>query len=921
MRSMSDVEPITAVFEARLEPSTQGRHQVIVDSSFAATLRTEHERTFVASAFETGAGEEQLTRDLPNVGEDDLAALDDRGLVQVGTEVRPGMILIGKVTPREGAAPTNEEKLLRAIFGEALGPMRETSLRVPPGCFGVVAMAQQVEPDDDDGERARAEVTVSWERPLETGDVLLLAGEAVVVAGIEPLTADIAWSGDDGTVPVAKAAMARDVLHARSIGPYTPLTQQPARGREAFGGQPLDPGIAQTLATHAPWALWELLTVKSDAVSARARAYESLVRQNNPDVVPRPTPAPASGKGKDIFSFFAPASSAGPSDVLALQPETVSTLVAYLRALGLELGFDEAEVGVTLRSAAQIREDSHGEVKLPETVQAGTGKAVPGGLVCERIFGPVADYECSCGKYSRMKHRGVVCEECGVEVINSSVRRKRFGHITLTVPCLHPLLVDAVATLLGLNEEELREVVAGTRVLRADGDAWSTEPGEGTLGGRELWNALEALDLEAIDATEVGPRAELAEALADTERPATALMLEVVPVLPPELRPPGEQELGLDAAGITDGVRRLLNRNNRIRRLLELEAPAVILRNEATMLQRAVDELMVEGRRKKTLDGEDGPLLPSLLQFVDALWTDRLVAKTVDYSGVAHLYVDDSLEPDQCRVPSAMLMELFKPWAYGMLEAKGYTTTIKSAKRMVESGRPEGRMAIEAAAEGYPVLLTAGSTVLGRRVVIGDGAAIAVDRATAQRLGHHRVALHVPLMDQAALQCAELDDDASGASPPSDAGWLHRARQEGNLGRNAVAAALGRERDEVWDSLVALAVGRVPQELDEQELESWAQRMSARRDEAWARRDDRRAAEQEQEQPARNPHWDRSLGELEFTVKVARVLDTMGLTTIGQLCGRTEAELLKTRGIGRRELMEIKELLVSLDLGLGMRDA
>jgi len=900
---MPELAPISAAFDARTEPSSLDRRYAVIAQAFAAKLRTKHSRRFEVAAKKTVFGNERITRDVPNVGEDGLACLDDDGIVKKGIVVEPGMILVGKTTPIGSTELSPEEKLLRAIFGEAAGNERDTSLRVPPGCFGVVTKTRldTRSPDDaaeHDDPLVHASVEVAWERPLDVGDVLLIAGEPVVVAEIRSLSTDLAWSGGGSTVSVAKAAMARDVLHARSIGPYSPRSQQPTRGRERFGGQRLEPAQIERLAARSPWALWELLTIKSDSVSGRMRAYESIVKQENPDVLPRPaepSPVPASSSPageegrRDIFSFFERPAGLGPDEVPAVLPEALTTLVALLHALGLDLELRKAWVSSSLLPAEALREASHGVVLLAETVDPSTQQPIPGGLSCPKIFGPLKDYECACGKYKRMKHRGIVCEQCGVEVIQSKVRRERFGHVELAAPCLHPLLVPEVSLLLGPSEDELREVIAGRRVLAAEGDEWRTEPGESPRGGQAIWDALARVDLEAIDAIEAGPRADLASDLLRARLPATALMLPTVPVLPPGLRPV--------SSALTERYRVLVDRNARLR---ELEAPLAVVADEHAQLQLAIDRLMRD-----------------LAERADQIFATRVFEKRVDFSGIAHLVADPSLAHDECRLPQAMLVELFKPHAYGLLEAQGFVTTIKSAKRMVAAERPEALMAIVAASDGYPVLLMAGATVVSRRVQGWDAPAIAVDPSTARSLASHTVTVHVPLMHEAALQCASLEGLAS--DPTHAAGWLCRARWRGDLVASARTAALRGDRDDLGDPIVAAALGRPPAPIDDTELSAWAERERERRARAWERLSSP-AEDPADDGSTRNPNLDRRVDELELAVATANALQNAGIETIADLCRRTEMDVLELRGFRRRSLVELKQLLTALGLGFGMRD-
>ena len=281
---MTAPEPISEILNARIGDADLDRRYVVVDTAFAARLKTAHSKAFEISALRTPLGDEAITRNVPNVGEDDLASLDAEGLAKPGSDVRPGTLLVGKVTPLAGTALNPEEKLLRAIFGEKAGELRDTSLRAPPGCSGTVRSAG-LQPAGQDA-IASAKVIVAWERPLELGDVLVIGDERSTVADIRALDdADLLWGGGRASAPVAKLFSARDVLHARCIGPYSNVLSQPAFGRSAFGGQSVGRSQAELLAEHAPWALFEMLTYKADAVTQRVRAYEALVKLDNPKAV------------------------------------------------------------------------------------------------------------------------------------------------------------------------------------------------------------------------------------------------------------------------------------------------------------------------------------------------------------------------------------------------------------------------------------------------------------------------------------------------------------------------------------------------------------------------------------------------------------------------------------------------------------
>lgn len=585
---------------------------------------------------------------------------------------------------------------------------------------------------------------------------------------------------------------------------------------------------------------------------------------------------------RDIFSFFEkPKEREG--EVVATVVETVTVINAYVQAMGIRIGIRDRDVGATPMSAEQIREASFGEVLTPATFDETTLEPDAGGLFCRKTFGPAKDYECACGKYSRMKHRGVVCEVCEVEVIHSKVRRERFGHILLPGPCLNPLLVGAVATLLEQSEDAVR---SGARQAQ--------------------WDALAALDLESIEAMEAGPRADLAACLVAADVPATALMLETLPVLPPDLRPIVPVREGWAASDV----------NTHYQEVLRHRAPG-------PELEQAIERLFINEWADRPLT-DDGRTLRSLASLVDGWAQHKLFTKPVDYSGIAHLTVDPTLDEGECRVPRSMLVELYKPRAFGLLESMGYVTTIKSAKRMVEAGKPEAMQAIERASEGAVVLLATEARVIARRVRAWDAPAIAVDESTAQRLDALVVTLHVPLCDEAALQCDALDDHARPGGV-AGAGWLSRG---GSFVEAVVAAVGSGERDPMDDPLVSMAFGRAPPDPDPDALAQWREREQARQEAIRARDEaDLEQAKAEGMGPAgpagpagpEDPVLDYSVDELEVSVRLANALQNASIHYVRDICRRTEVEMLETKGFGRKELKELKELLADFGLTLGMQ--
>ncbi len=410
-------------------------------------------------------------------------------------------------------------------------------------------------------------------------------------------------------------------------------------------------------------------------------------------------------------------------------------------------------IRLSVASPEKIRERSFGEVKKPETINYRTFKPERDGLFCAKIFGPTKDYECNCGKYKRMKHRGIVCEKCGVEVIPSKVRRERLGHIDLACPVAHiwflKSLPSRIATLLDLTLKELERILYFEAYIVLDEgesdlvkgqilteekyrEAMEEHAGAFTVGmGAEA--AQELLASINIDELAASLRAEMIEATSEAKRKKVAkrlkiadafiqsgnrpewMILETIPVLPPELRPLVPLDGGRFATSdLNDLYRRVINRNNRLKRLMELRAPEVIIRNEKRMLQEAVDALFDNGRRGRAITGPNKRPLKSLsdmLKGKGGRFRQNLLGKRVDYSGRSVIVVGPELKLHQCGLPKKMALELFKPFIYNKLEERGYCTTIKSAKKLVERERPEVWDVLEEVIKEHPVMLNRAPTL------------------------------------------------------------------------------------------------------------------------------------------------------------------------------------------------------------------
>ncbi len=466
-------------------------------------------------------------------------------------------------------------------------------------------------------------------------------------------------------------------------------------------------------------------------------------------------------------------------------------------------------IQVSLASKEMVCSWSHGEVKKPETINYRTFKPERDGLFCAKIFGPTKDYECNCGKYKRMRHRGVVCEKCGVEVIQSKVRRERMGHIDLASPVAHiwflKSLPSRIGTLMDMTLKGLervlyfesyivldpgetplkqKELLSETQYRKAveEFGPGSFRAGMGAEAVREL---LQDFDLEQL-AREL--RVEMVETSSEARRKKTAkrlkvvnafrqsgnnrpeeMILEVVPVIPPDLRPLVPLDGGRFATSdLNDLYRRVINRNNRLKRLMELSAPDIIIRNEKRMLQEAVDALFDNGRRGRPLTGPNKRPLKSLsdmLKGKSGRFRQNLLGKRVDYSGRSVIVVGPELRLHQCGLPKYMALELFKPFIYNKLEERGYTTTIKSAKKMVEKERPEVWDILDEVIKEHPVLLNRAPTLhrLGIQAfepILIEGKAIQlhplVCMAYNADFDGDQMAVHVPLSVEAQVEARSL---------------------------------------------------------------------------------------------------------------------------------------------------------------------
>jgi DNA-directed RNA polymerase subunit beta' len=465
--------------------------------------------------------------------------------------------------------------------------------------------------------------------------------------------------------------------------------------------------------------------------------------------------------------------------------------------------FDAIRIG--LASPAKIRSWSFGEVKKPETINYRTFKPERDGLFCAKIFGPIKDYECLCGKYKRLKHRGVICEKCGVEVTQTKVRRERMGHIDLAAPCAHIWFLKSLPSRLGLIlDMTLRDIERvlyfeayvvvdpGMTPLKKyaimsedDFDAKRREYGDefiAKMGAEGIKELLQNIDLDIeieklrndLTGSELkikknAKRLKVLEAFKKSGIKPEWMVLDVLPVLPPDLRPLVPLDGGRFATSdLNDLYRRVINRNSRLRRLLELKAPEIIARNEKRMLQEAVDSLLDNGRRGKAMTGANKRALKSLADMIkgkSGRFRQNLLGKRVDYSGRSVITVGPTLKLHQCGLPKLMALELFKPFIFAQLEQRGIATTIKAAKKEVETGTPVVWDILEEVIKEHPVMLNRAPTLhrLGIQAfepMLIEGKAIQLHPLVCSAFNADfdgdQMAVHVPLSVEAQLEARTL---------------------------------------------------------------------------------------------------------------------------------------------------------------------
>ncbi|WP_125563176.1 DNA-directed RNA polymerase subunit beta' [Pseudoalteromonas rubra] len=551
-------------------------------------------------------------------------------------------------------------------------------------------------------------------------------------------------------------------------------------------------------------------------------------------------------------------------------------LLKFLKQQNKTEEFDAIRIG--LASPDMVRSWSYGEVKKPETINYRTFKPERDGLFCARIFGPVKDYECLCGKYKRLKHRGVICEKCGVEVTLTKVRRDRMGHIELASPVAHIWFLKSLPSRIGLMlDMTLRDI---ERVLYFESFV-VTEPGMTTLergqllGEEEYLDALEEhgdefeakmgaeavldllrdLDLGQLIAEmreelptinsetkrkKITKRLKLMEAFHQSGNNPEWMVMSVLPVLPPDLRPLVPLDGGRFATSdLNDLYRRVINRNNRLKRLLDLAAPDIIVRNEKRMLQEAVDALLDNGRRGRAITGSNKRPLKSLADMIkgkQGRFRQNLLGKRVDYSGRSVITVGPTLKLHQCGLPKKMALELFKPFIYGKLERRGMATTIKAAKKMVEREVPEVWDVLDEVIREHPVLLNRAPTLhrLGIQAfepVLIEGKAIhlhpLVCAAYNADFDGDQMAVHVPLTLEAQLEARALMMSTNNILSPANGepiivpsqdvvlGLYYMTRDRINAKGEGIAFKDAKEAEKAYRTGAAELHARVKVRIDE----------------------------------------------------------------------------------------------------------
>src|ERR1700689_4821501 len=520
------------------------------------------------------------------------------------------------------------------------------------------------------------------------------------------------------------------------------------------------------------------------------------------------------------------------------------------------------QIRISIASPEKILSWSYGEIKKPETINYRTFKPERDGLFCARIFGPIKDYECLCGKYKRMKYKGIICEKCSVEVTLSRVRRERMGHIELAAPVAHiwflKSLPSRIGLLLDMTLKDLERVLyfenyvvvePGLPALKQHQllneeeyvraqDEYGEDSFTAKIGAEAMKDMLSQINLEEelerlrtelretsseARRKKLVKRLKLIEAFQESNSRPEWMILEVVPVIPPELRPLVPLDGGRFATSdLNDLYRRVINPNNRLKRLIELRAPDIIVRNEKRMLQESVDALFDNGRRGRAITGANKRPLKSLsdmLKGKQGRFRQNLLGKRVDYSGRSVIVVGPELKLHQCGLPKKMALELFKPFIYSKLEKYGHATTIKAAKRMVEKERPEVWDILEEVIREHPVMLNRAPTlprlgIQGFEPVLIEGKAIQlhplVCTAFNADFDGDQMAVHLPLSLEAQLEARVLMMSTNNILSPANGKPIIVPSQDIVLGLYYITLARDGEPGE---GMVFADIGEIEQGL------------------------------------------------------------------------------------------------------------
>ncbi|WCR54309.1 MAG: Bifunctional DNA-directed RNA polymerase subunit beta-beta' [Wolbachia endosymbiont of Ctenocephalides orientis wCori] len=598
-----------------------------------------------------------------------------------------------------------------------------------------------------------------------------------------------------------------DKIHARSVGPYSLVTQQPLGGKSHFGGQRFGEMECWALQAYgAAYTLQEMLTVKSDDINGRVKIYESIIK--------------------------------GDSNFECGIPESFNVMIKELRSLCLNVvlkqndlvvedvshtniaqSFDK--ISISVASPESITSMSYGEVKDVSTANYRTFKVEKGGLFCPKIFGPVNDDECLCGKYKKRRHRGRVCEKCGVEVTSSKVRRERMGHIELASPVVHiwflKSLPSRIGALLDISLRDIENILYSDNYIVIDPLVSPFEKGEilsekayneakdscgvdsfvamqGVEAIRELLIRLDLpeirkelrMELESvvseIKRKKIIKRLRIVENFIKSGNKPEWMILTTIPILPPDLRPLVSLESGRPAVSdLNHHYRTIINRNNRLRKLLSLNPPEIMIRNEKRMLQEAVDSLF-DNSRRNALTNKAGAVgykksISDMLKGKQGRFRQNLLGKRVDYSGRSVIVVGPTLKLNQCGLPKRMALELFKPFVYSKLKMYGMAPTIKFASKLIRAEKPEVWDMLEEVIKEHPVLLNRAPTLhrLGIQAfepTLVEGKAIQlhplVCTAFNADFDGDQMAVHVPISLEAQLEARVLMMSTNNVLSPSN---------------------------------------------------------------------------------------------------------------------------------------------------------